>query len=64
LSGSPEYIDVRNELYLQTDTIFLVYDVTNQASFDSLEMWMKEVTKYMTGKAEMMLIANKVKALI
>ena len=62
LSGSPEYIDVRNELYGQTDAIFLVFDVTNQASFESLDTWMKEITKYGGGGIhEIVLVANKVK---
>ncbi|XP_052812662.1 dnaJ homolog subfamily C member 27-like isoform X2 [Mya arenaria] len=61
LSGSPEYIDVRNELYGQSDAIFLVFDVTDQASFESLDTWMKEVTKYSGGGVqEIVLIANKV----
>ncbi|XP_052236808.1 dnaJ homolog subfamily C member 27-like isoform X1 [Dreissena polymorpha] len=60
LSGSPEYIDVRNELYGQTDAIFLVFDVTNQASFESLDTWLKEVTKYSSGVHEIVLVANKV----
>ncbi|KAL3855006.1 hypothetical protein ACJMK2_014238 [Sinanodonta woodiana] len=60
LSGSPEYIDVRNELYGQCDAIFFVYDITNQASFDSLDIWMKEVVKYGSGNPELVLVANKV----
>ncbi|KAJ8320599.1 hypothetical protein KUTeg_002186, partial [Tegillarca granosa] len=51
LSGSPEYID--------TDTIFLVFDVTNQASYDSLETWLKEINKYSTGSPDIVLVANK-----
>ena len=60
LSGSPEYIDVRNELYLQTDAIFLVFDVTSQLTFDALDAWIKEVQKYTTGNPEILLVANKV----
>ncbi|XP_060582036.1 dnaJ homolog subfamily C member 27-like [Ruditapes philippinarum] len=60
LSGAPEYIDVRNELYGQTDAVFLVFDVTNQASFESLETWIKEVNKYSGGVQEIVLVANKV----
>ena len=61
LSGSPEYIDVRNELYGQTDAVFLVFDVTNQASFESLDTWLKEINKYSGGVQEVVLVANKVK---
>ena len=63
LSGSPEYIDVRNELYGQSDAIFLVFDVTQQASFESLDTWMKEVNKYSGGFHEIILVANKVREL-
>lgn len=61
LSGSPEYIDVRNELYGQTDAVFLVFDVTNQASFESLDTWIKEINKYSGGIQEIVLVANKVR---
>jgi len=60
LSGSPEYIDVRNELYGQTDAVFLVFDVTNPASFESLDTWIKEIDKYSGGIQNMVLVANKV----
>lgn len=60
LSGSPEYIDVRNELYGQSDAVFLVFDVTCQASFESLETWLKELNKYGGGTHEIVLVANKV----
>lgn len=62
LSGSPEYIDVRNELYGQTDAVFLVFDVTDQASFESLDTWLKEVNKYSSGVQDIVLVANKVTA--
>ena len=60
LSGNAEYLDVRNELYGNTDAVFLVCDVTNQASFDSLDTWMREVTKYSSPTPEICLVANKV----
>ena len=60
LSGGHEYNDVRNELYVGTDAVFLVYDVTDQASFDSLDVWMRELKKYGAGKAFACLVANKV----
>ena len=60
LSGSPEYIDVRNELYMNTDAIFIVFDVTNTVTFEMLDTWMKEVMKYSSGSPELILVANKV----
>ena len=60
LSGNSEYLDVRNELYGNTEAVFLVYDVTNQSSFDSLDSWLRELTKYGTSSPEICLVANKV----
>jgi DnaJ family protein C protein 27 len=41
LSGNAEYLDVRNELYANTDAVFLTFDLTNQASFESLDIWLR-----------------------
>ena len=60
LSGGSEYIDVRNEMYSGTDIIFLMFDVTNSGSFEGLEMWMKEITKYANPQPEICVVANKV----
>lgn len=60
LSGSTEYMDVRNELYGGTDAIFLAYDVTNVATFETLDSWMREVKKYSSGTPEIVIVANKV----
>lgn len=62
LSGSTEYIDVRNELYIQSDAIFMCFDVTNVASFEALDTWMREIQKYVTGTPDIVLVANKVTA--
>ena len=60
LSGSTEYIDVRNELYIQADAIFMAFDVTNQATFDALDSWLKEIQRYTTGTPDLIVVANKV----
>ncbi|CAC5420529.1 DNAJC27 [Mytilus coruscus] len=59
LSGSTEYIDVRNELYIQADAIFMAFDVTNQATFDALDSWLKEIQRYTTGTPDLIVVANK-----
>ena len=63
LSGNAEYLDVRNELYGSTDAVFLVYDVTNAASFESLETWLREIAKFTTPMPEVCLVGNKVRFL-
>lgn len=46
LSGDPNYIDVRNEFYKDSQVLFIVFDVTNRKSFDAIDMWLREVSKY------------------
>ena len=41
--------------------MFLVYDVTCQASFESIDSWLREAAKYVKGHPEVFLVANKVK---
>ena len=60
LSGHDEYIDVRNELYGNTDAVFLVYDITQTSSFGSLDTWMKELKKYASQNPLICLIGSKV----
>ncbi|XP_074662642.1 dnaJ homolog subfamily C member 27-like [Tubulanus polymorphus] len=62
LSGQSEYLDVRNELYSQTDAVFLVFDITNQASFENLDQWLREIVKYAMGHVapEIVVVGNKV----
>ncbi|CAI2380449.1 unnamed protein product [Moneuplotes crassus] len=46
LSGDKSYLDVRNEFYRDSDILLAVYDITNKRSFDSLDMWLREVSKF------------------
>lgn len=59
LSGGPEFLDVRNELYGASDAIFIVFDVTNRSSFDSIDQWQRELTKYAPGTPYTCLVGNK-----
>ena len=61
LSGHPEFFEVRNEFYPQTQGIILVYDVTKAASFRNLESWVKEYTQYGNNSSFVTAVcANKV----
>ncbi|XP_025094464.1 ras-related protein Rab-30-like isoform X2 [Pomacea canaliculata] len=60
LSGSAEYLDVRNELYCGSDAIFIVYDVTSPGSFEALESWVREANRYATGNPDIVIVGNKV----
>uniref|UniRef100_A0A2C9KT39 SOCS box domain-containing protein n=1 Tax=Biomphalaria glabrata TaxID=6526 RepID=A0A2C9KT39_BIOGL len=59
-SGSTDYLEVRNELYSKTNGIFLVFDVTNATTFDSLDQWLREITQYSSNSAQIFIVGNKV----
>ena len=46
LSGYPEFLDIRNEFYKDTQGCILVYDVTQRSSFEALQSWIDEACKY------------------
>ena len=59
-SGNNDYLDVRNELYGDVDAAFIVFDVTNMASFENLESWVRELKRYDNSNPEVTVVANKV----
>ena len=46
LSGHPEFLEIRNEFYKDTQGCMLVYDATSRESFDELDFWLEEASKY------------------
>ncbi|CAE7876452.1 rab1B, partial [Symbiodinium microadriaticum] len=48
-SGDLKFIDVRNEFYKEAQGVVLVFDVTSKRSFQNLEKWTDEVTRYAQG---------------
>jgi DnaJ family protein C protein 27 len=46
LSGQPEFFDVRNEFYKDTQGALLVFDLSSRKSFDSLETWLSEARRF------------------
>ncbi|XP_070187164.1 ras-related protein Rab-4A-like isoform X1 [Littorina saxatilis] len=59
LSGSNEYMDVRNELYNGSDAIFVTYDVTNATTFEALDGWLREAHRFATGNPDIFIVGNK-----
>merc|ERR1711988_564690 len=60
LAGAPEFFEVRNEFYKDTQGAILVYDVTKKVSFEALGNWVKELNKYAgKRKIEVAVCANK-----
>ena len=62
LSGHPEFFEIRNEFYKEAQGVLLVYDVSVRESFDDLESWISEATKYgvTMNDIPVILCANKV----
>lgn len=61
-SGKKDFLDVRNELYQEVSAAILVFDVSNQRSFDALEEWLKEIKRYglIRNKVPITLVGNKI----
>jgi len=59
LSGHPEFFDVRNEFYKDTQGAILVYDVGSKRSFESLDGWLKEAGKYGAKDIKVVVCGNK-----
>ena len=59
LSGDKAYLDVRNEFYRESQVLVAVYDVTNKRSFDALDMWLREVSKFGGESLPVYLVGTK-----
>ena len=60
LSGHPEFFEVRNEYYKATQGAILMFDVSSQRSFSSLDSWLKEAREFSGGKFPCIVCGNKV----
>eukprot|EP00877_Chromochloris_zofingiensis_P006722 jgi/Chrzof1/2302/Cz11g10080.t1 len=60
LAGPTEYIEVRNEFYKDAQGSILVYDVTNRASFEALELWLDESKRFGATDMIVFVAATKV----
>jgi len=60
---------IRNEFYADTQGALLVYDVTNQTSFDALDSWLNEMKRDIGSSADFdnvvfVVCANKVSTVL
>lgn len=46
LSGKPEFLEVRNEFYRDSQAGVLVFDVCKPETFESLQGWLHEARRY------------------
>ncbi|CAN0198149.1 unnamed protein product [Ectocarpus sp. 4 AP-2014] len=60
LSGHPDFFEIRNEFYKDSQGAVLVYDVANRASFEELEQWLVEAADFGAGGIPMAVCANKI----
>ena len=61
MSGHREFEEIRKEFYDNVQVCLLVFDCTDQETFDNLDQWLKETKKYeMTTEAVKYVVCNKV----
>ena len=60
LAGGPEYLNVRNEFYKDTQGGILVFDVTNRESFEALNSWVDESSQFGAKNPDIIVVANKI----
>ncbi len=62
LSGHSEFFEIRNEFYKDAQGCILVYDVSSRESFEDLDTWIAEASKFGANPREMPITvcANKV----
>lgn len=59
LSGQPEFFEIRNEFYSDSQGVMIVFDVTSRASFEALPKWLEEAKKFGIEAPQMVLCGNK-----
>jgi len=58
-AGQERYKSVTSSLYKGAHGVLIVYDITKQSSFDSVEKWLTEVQDRTEPEITIMLIGNK-----
>jgi DnaJ family protein C protein 27 len=60
VAGDDVYFDIRNEFYKDTHGAFLVFDISDRATFENLTKWHKELKDFCSSPVVLFLIANKI----
>ena len=58
-AGQERFSTITRNYYRHSDGIFIVYDVTNRASFDNISKWMKSIDENSNSNVVRYLIGNK-----
>ena len=59
-AGQERFRTIGKNYYKGAHGILLIYDVTNQSSFDSIKKWLAQIKDEASGKACVLLVANKI----
>nr|XP_010948184.1 ras-related protein Rab-26 [Camelus bactrianus] len=59
-AGQERFRSVTHAYYRDAHALLLLYDVTNKASFDSIQAWLAEIQEYAQHDVVLMLLGNKV----
>ena len=59
LSGQEHFVSVRSKFYSKSDGALLVFDLTNQKSFNNLSSWVKESVEGVGSDIPMVILGNK-----
>ncbi|XP_022450235.1 ras-related protein Rab-26 isoform X7 [Delphinapterus leucas] len=58
-AGQERFRSVTHAYYRDAHALLLLYDVTNKASFDSIQAWLTEIQEYAQHDVVLMLLGNK-----
>ena len=58
-AGQDRFLSITTSFYRGSDGVFIVYDVTNEQSFQHVSKWIDEVKKNAKENAAIILIGNK-----
>ncbi|XP_036680686.1 ras-related protein Rab-26 isoform X6 [Balaenoptera musculus] len=59
-AGQERFRSVTHAYYRDAHALLLLYDITNKASFDSIQAWLTEIQEYAQHDVVLMLLGNKV----
>lgn len=59
-AGQERFRSVTHAYYRDAHALLLLYDVTNKASFDSIQAWLTEIQEYAQRDVVLLLLGNKV----
>jgi Ras-related protein Rab-2A len=59
-AGQESFKAITRSYYKGSIAVFLIFDITNKNSFDSLHKWLFEIKNHSHDRVEIILLGNKV----